>query len=126
MKETNLPENAFRELKEGEQYEPLMKPGRTYREVTPWSIFWGLLMAVIFSAATAYLGLKVGQVFEAAIPITIIAVGLSGATHRKDPLGENVIIQSIGACSGMIVAGAINTQVVTNFHTTQCICTGYR
>ena len=86
-----------------------MKPERTYREVTPWSIFWGLLMAVIFSAATAYLGLKVGQVFEAAIPITIIAVGLSGATHRKDPLGENVIIQSIGACSGMIVAGAIFT-----------------
>ena len=109
MKETNLPENAFRELREGETYEPLMKPERTYREVTPWSIFWGLLMAVIFSAATAYLGLKVGQVFEAAIPITIIAVGLSGATHRKDPLGENVIIQSIGTCSGMIVAGAIFT-----------------
>ena len=109
MKETNLPENAFRELREGETYEPLMKPERTYREVTPWSIFWGLLMAVIFSAATAYLGLKVGQVFEAAIPITIIAVGLSGAIHRKDPLGENVIIQSIGACSGMIVAGAIFT-----------------
>lgn len=109
MKETNLPNNAFRELREGEEYEPLMKASRTYREVTPWSIFWGILMAVIFSAATAYLGLKVGQVFEAAIPITIIAVGLSGATHRKDPLGENVIIQSIGACSGMIVAGAIFT-----------------
>ena len=109
MKETNLPENAFRELREGETYEPLMKASRTYREVTPWSIGWGLLMAVVFSAATAYLGLKVGQVFEAAIPITIIAVGLSGATHRKDPLGENVIIQSIGACSGMIVAGAIFT-----------------
>ena len=109
MKETNLPDNAFRELREGEEYTPLMKPERTYREVTPWSIFWGILMAVIFSAATAYLGLKVGQVFEAAIPITIIAVGLSGATHRKDPLGENVIIQSVGACSGMIVAGAIFT-----------------
>lgn len=109
MKETSLPENAFRELREGEEYEPLMKANRTYREVTPWSIFWGILMAIIFSAATAYLGLKVGQVFEAAIPITIIAVGLSGATHRKDPLGENVIIQSIGACSGMIVAGAIFT-----------------
>ena len=109
MKETSLPENAFRELHEGEVYEPLMKPGKSYREVTPWSITWGILMAVIFSAATAYLGLKVGQVFEAAIPITIIAVGLSGATHRKDPLGENVIIQSIGACSGMIVAGAIFT-----------------
>lgn len=109
MKETSLPDNAFRELKEGEEYEPLMKPERTYREVTPWSVVWGILMAVIFSAATAYLGLKVGQVFEAAIPITIIAVGLSGATHRKDPLGENVIIQSIGACSGMIVAGAIFT-----------------
>lgn len=107
--EVSLPDNAFRPLKEGEGYEPLMKPNKQYREVTPWSIVWGLLMAVIFSAATAYLGLKVGQVFEAAIPITIIAVGVSGATHRKDPLGENIIIQSIGACSGMIVAGAIFT-----------------
>ncbi len=110
MKEENqLPENAFRELKEGEQYEPVMNADRHYREITPWSIGWGLLMAVIFSAATAYLGLKVGQVFEAAIPITIIAVGLSGATNRRGALGENVIIQSIGACSGMIVAGAIFT-----------------
>ena len=109
MKETSLPDNAFRPLKEGEEYEPLMKPNQQYREETPWSLVWGLLMAVVFSAATAYLGLKVGQVFEAAIPITIIAVGVSGATHRKDPLGENVIIQSIGACSGMIVAGAIFT-----------------
>ena len=109
MKETSLPENAFRELREGEEYEPLMKPDKNYREVTPWSIIWGIVMAVIFSAATAYLGLKVGQVFEAAIPITIIAVGLSGGFLRKDPLGENVIIQSIGACSGMIVAGAIFT-----------------
>uniref|UniRef100_UPI0040251A11 OPT family oligopeptide transporter n=1 Tax=Alloprevotella sp. TaxID=1872471 RepID=UPI0040251A11 len=107
--EAKLPDNAFRPLKEGEQYEPLMSPTKQYREVTPWSVAWGLLMAVIFSAATAYLGLKVGQVFEAAIPITIIAVGVSGATHRKDPLGENIIIQSIGACSGMIVAGAIFT-----------------
>lgn len=108
-KEVALPDNAFRPLNEGEEYEPLMKPTVQYREVTPWSIVWGLLMAVIFSAATAYLGLKVDQVFEAAIPITIIAVGVSGATHRKDPLGENIIIQSIGACSGMIVAGAIFT-----------------
>lgn len=108
-KEVSLPDNAFRPLKDGEEYEPLMKPTQTYREVTPWSITWGILMAIIFSAATAYLGLKVGQVFEAAIPITIIAVGVSGATHRKDPLGENIIIQSIGACSGMIVAGAIFT-----------------
>ena len=109
QKEVSLPENAFRPLKEGEEYKPLMKPGQTYREVTPWSVTWGIVMAIVFSAATAYLGLKVGQVFEAAIPITIIAVGLSGATHRKDPLGENIIIQSIGACSGMIVAGAIFT-----------------
>lgn len=108
-KEVSLPDNAFRPLKDGEEYEPLMRPTQTYREVTPWSVTWGILMAIIFSAATAYLGLKVGQVFEAAIPITIIAVGVSGATHRKDPLGENIIIQSIGACSGMIVAGAIFT-----------------
>lgn len=109
QKDVSLPDNAFRPLKEGEEYNPLMNPDKTYREVTPWSVVWGILMAVIFSAATAYLGLKVGQVFEAAIPITIIAVGVSGATHRKDPLGENIIIQSIGACSGMIVAGAIFT-----------------
>lgn len=104
-----LPENAMRPLNPGEEYQPLMPAKANPREVTAWSLVWGLLMAVIFSAATAYLGLKVGQVFEAAIPITIIAVGLASATKRKDPLGENVIIQSIGACSGMIVAGAIFT-----------------
>ncbi len=109
MSTTKLPENAFRELREGEEYKPLMKPEKTYREVTPWSVGWGVVMAIIFTAATAYLGLKVGQVFEAAIPITIIAIGLSTARRRENPLGENVIIQSIGASSGMIVAGAIFT-----------------
>ena len=109
MSKNSIPENAFRPLKPGEEYEPLMPAKANPREVTAWSLVWGLLMAVIFSAATAYLGLKVGQVFEAAIPITIIAVGLASATKRKDPLGENVMIQSIGACSGMIVAGAIFT-----------------
>ncbi len=104
-----LPENAYRELKEGEVYEPIMSPDKQYREVTPWSVFWGLVMAVIFSAAAAFLGLKVGQVFEAAIPIAIIAVGLSSGFKRKNALGENVIIQSIGANSGVIVAGAIFT-----------------
>ena len=106
---TGLPENAFRELKPGEVYNPLMSPGKTYPEVTLWSVLWGICMAVLFSAAAAYLGLKVGQVFEAAIPIAIIAVGLSTAAKRKNSLGENVIIQSIGASSGVIVAGAIFT-----------------
>lgn len=104
-----LPENAFRELKEGEEYTPLMSPDKEYPEVSPWSVTWGVLMAVLFSAAAAYLGLKVGQVFEAAIPIAIIGVGLSTAFKRKNALGENVIIQSIGASSGVIVAGAIFT-----------------
>lgn len=103
----DLPENAFRELKDGEEYKPVMSPEETYREVSPWSITWGILMAVLFSAAAAYLGLKVGQVFEAAIPIAIIAIGVSSATKRKNALGENVIIQSIGACSGAVVAGGI-------------------
>ncbi|MBQ7685358.1 MAG: oligopeptide transporter, OPT family [Bacteroidaceae bacterium] len=102
-----LPENAFRPLGEGEKYEPMMPAQASPREVNAWSVGWGVLMAVLFSAAAAYLGLKVGQVFEAAIPITIIAVGLSSATNRKNGLGENVMIQSIGACSGVIVAGAI-------------------
>ena len=104
-----LPENAFRELKEGEEYHPLMEPAKSYPEVTGWSVTWGVLMAMLFSAAAAYLGLKVGQVFEAAIPIAIIAVGVSTAAKRSKALGENVIIQSIGACSGSVVAGAIFT-----------------
>ena len=105
----NLPENAFRELKEGEEYVPVMKPERHYAEVNAWSVTWGIVMAMLFSAAAAYLGLRVGQVFEAAIPIAIIAVGVSTATKRHNALGENVIIQSIGACSGAVVAGAIFT-----------------
>ncbi len=107
--EIKLAENAFRELKPGEEYKPIMSSDINPREATPWSVIWGLVMVIIFSAATAYLGLKVGQVFEAAIPIAIIAVGISGAAKRKGALGENVIIQSIGACSGNVVAGAIFT-----------------
>lgn len=102
-----LSESAFRELKPDEKYEPVMSPDKNYPEVNAWSVTWGVLMAVLFSAAAAYLGLKVGQVFEAAIPIAIIAIGLSSAAKRKNALGENVIIQSIGACSGAIVAGGI-------------------
>ncbi len=108
-KKTQLPENAHRELKPGEEYQPLLSPKKNYPEVTPWSVTLGIIMTVIFSAAAAYLGLKVGQVFEAAIPIAIIAVGLSSALGRKNALGENVMIQSIGSCSGAIVAGAIFT-----------------
>lgn len=104
-----LPENAFRELAADETYRPVMHPAHDYPEATPYSVSLGLLFAVIFSAAAAYLGLRVGQVFEAAIPISIIAVGLSGALKKKNALGQNVIIQSIGACSGVIVAGAIFT-----------------
>lgn len=104
-----LPENAYTELREGEEYQPVMPPSKAVPEVTAWSVFWGLIMAIVFSAAAAYLGLKIGQVFEAAIPIAIIAVGLSTLAKRKGALGENVIIQSIGASSGVIVAGAIFT-----------------
>lgn len=106
---SKLPENAARPLQNGEQYEPLLKPTKDYPEVSLYSVSMGVLMAVIFSAAAAYLGLKVGQVFEAAIPIAIIAVSLSSILKRKNALGENVMIQSIGASSGVIVAGAIFT-----------------
>ena len=108
-KRTALPENAQRELKPGEKYEPLLSPQKNYPEVTPYSVCVGLVMVIIFSAAAAYLGLKVGQVFEAAIPIAIIAVGLTSALGKKGGLGQNVIIQSIGGCSGSVVAGAIFT-----------------
>ena len=108
-KRTTLPENAQRELKPDEKYEPLLSPQKNYPEVTPYSVCVGLIMVIIFSAAAAYLGLKVGQVFEAAIPIAIIAVGLTSALGKKGGLGQNVIIQSIGGCSGSVVAGAIFT-----------------
>lgn len=108
-KPQGLPENAYRELNEGEEYKPVMPAGSKFPEITPWSLGMGLLMAVIFSAAAAYSGLKIGQVFEAAIPISIIAVGASAAARKKGALGQNVIIQSIGASSGVIVAGAVFT-----------------
>ena len=108
-KRTTLPENAQRELKPGEKYEPLLSPQKNYPEVTPYSVCVGLVMVIIFSAAAAYLGLKVGQVFEAAIPIAVIAVGRTSALGKKGGLGQNVIIQSIGGCSGSVVAGAIFT-----------------
>ena len=104
-----LPENAQRELAPGEVYKPILSPEKKYKEVTVWSVTIGLLMTILFSAAAAYLGLKVGQVFEAAIPIAIIAIGLSGVAKKSDALSQNVIIQSIGGCSGGVVAGAIFT-----------------
>jgi putative OPT family oligopeptide transporter len=109
MNQQGLPENANRELNPGERYEPMMSPNKTYPEVNVWSVSLGVIMAVLFSAATAYVGLKVGHVFEAAIPIAIIALGLSSVAKRRSALGENVIIQSIGSASGVIVAGAIFT-----------------
>ena len=108
-KHLSLPENAQRELRPGEEYKPLLSPEKKYAEVTPYSVAIGIVMVIIFSAAAAYLGLKVGQVFEAAIPIAIIAVGLTGALKKNDSLSQNVIIQSIGGCSGAVVAGAIFT-----------------
>lgn len=105
----SLPENAYRELAPGEEYKPMMSAKSKPQEVTVYSVTFGIIMAIVFSAAAAYLGLKVGQVFEAAIPIAIIAVGVGNVLGRKNMLGQNVIIQSIGASSGVIVAGAIFT-----------------
>ncbi len=105
----SLPKNAYKILEPGETYVPVVPATVTPREITPYSVGWGLFFAVLFSAAAAYLGLKIGQVFEAAIPIAIIAVGISTAMKRKNALSENVIIQSIGAASGVVVAGAIFT-----------------
>ena len=107
--EVKMPENAYRELKEGEEYKPILLGEKKYPELNAWTIVWGIIMAIIFSAATAYAGLRFGQVFEAAIPIAIIAVGASTIAKRKGALSENVLIQSIGASSGVIVAGAIFT-----------------
>jgi len=104
-----LPSNAYRPLKPGEEYIPFVPADKVIPEVTIRSVSVGLLMAVIFTAAAAYLGLKIGQVFEAAIPIAILAVGMANLFKRRSTISENVIIQSIGAASGVIVAGMIFT-----------------
>ncbi len=106
---SGLPSNAYSELKPGEEYKPIMSPHIDFPEVTSYSVFTGLIMAIVFSAAAAYLGLKVGQVFEAAIPIAILAVGITNMLSKKNGMGQNVIIQSIGSSSGAVVAGAIFT-----------------
>ncbi|MCX6146203.1 MAG: oligopeptide transporter, OPT family [Candidatus Kapabacteria bacterium] len=107
--DVQLPENAYRELNVGEVYRPILAPEYYFAEVTPYSIIMGLILAIVFTAASAYSGLKIGQVMEAAIPISILAIGFSKAFKRKRALGQNVIIQSIGASSGVIVAGTIFT-----------------
>ena len=109
IQSNSLPDNAYRELRPGEEYHPVMPAASRPKEVTLYSVLFGIVMAIVFSATAAYLGLRVGQVFEAAIPIAIIAVGVGNLTGRKNMLGQNVIIQSIGATSGVIVAGAIFT-----------------
>ena len=104
-----LPENAYRKLRPGESYVPVVPATARVPEWTARSVVLGLVMAVVFSAAAAFLGFKVGQVFEAAIPIAILAVGLGVTLKRRSTILENVIIQSIGAASGLIVAGSIFT-----------------
>ncbi|MFN2371837.1 MAG: OPT family oligopeptide transporter [Candidatus Krumholzibacteriia bacterium] len=105
----NLPENAYRKLNPGETYIPVVPAERIVPEITGYSVGMGLLFAVVFSAAAAYLGLKIGQVFEAAIPITILAIGTSAMLNKKNVLQQHVMIQSIGSASGVVVAGAIFT-----------------
>ena len=116
---TSLPENAYRELKPGEEYTPIMPASSSPREVTPYSVTMGIVMAIVFSAAAAFLGLKVGQVFEAAIPIAIIAVGMGNVMGKRNMLGQNVIIQSIGASSGVIVSRRSTSSGSTR-HFTRC------
>ena len=94
---TSLPENAYRELAPGEEYTPMLPASAAPAEVTPYSVGMGIVMAIGFSAAAAYLGLKIGQVFEAAIPIAIIALGRCSGLGMRKMLCQNVIIQSIGA-----------------------------
>ena len=95
-----LPENAYKPLGPGETYRPFVPADSLIPEITARSVGIGILMAVVFTAAAAYLGLKIGQVFEAAIPIAILAVGMAGLFARRSTISENVIIQSIGSASG--------------------------
>src|SRR5215468_3198277 len=105
----SLPENAYRPLQPGEVYQPLVPPPANLPETTARSVLWGILLCIIFTVASAYSGLKVGQVMEAAIPISILAIGLARLYPRRSSVLENVIITGIGGLAGSIVAGAIFT-----------------
>src|SRR5881394_2693149 len=105
----SLPENAYEPLKPGEVYKPIVPAGTKFPEATGVSVFWGLLFCVIFTIASAYSGLKVGQVMEAAIPISILAIGLTRVISKDPPLLQNVIMTGIGGVSASVVAGAIFT-----------------
>jgi putative OPT family oligopeptide transporter len=104
-----LPENAYTPLETGAVYEPLVPAKRVLPEITWRSIVWGTLFCIVFTTASAYSGLKVGQVMEAAIPISILAIGLARIFRRRSTILENVIITGIGGVSGSVVAGAIFT-----------------
>ncbi|HJQ98736.1 MAG TPA: OPT/YSL family transporter, partial [Candidatus Polarisedimenticolaceae bacterium] len=105
----SLPENAYRELRPGEAYEPLVPASASVPEVTRRSIVFGLVMTTIFSAAAAYISLKLGQGIESAIPIAILAIGFSVIAKRKSTLLENVNIVTLGACAGIVVGGSTFT-----------------
>src|SRR5690349_16612619 len=105
----SLPENAYTPLAPGEKYAPIVPPGAHQEEATLRSVGWGLFLCVVFTVASAYSGLKVGQVMEASIPISILAIGLARAYRRRSTLLENVILTNIGGTSGGMVAGAIFT-----------------
>src|SRR3982750_2463630 len=104
-----LASNAYTPLEPGETYEPSVAPSESPKELTPRSIGWGLALCVVFTVASAYSGLKVGQVMEAAIPISILAIGLARVYKRRSTVLETVIITGIGGLAGSIVAGAIFT-----------------
>ncbi|HSF38435.1 MAG TPA: oligopeptide transporter, OPT family [Thermoanaerobaculia bacterium] len=105
----SLPENAYTPLAPGEKYTPIVPPGAHQEEATLRSVGWGLFLCVVFTVASAYSGLKVGQVMEASIPISILAIGLARVYRRRSTLLENVILTNIGGTSGAMVAGAIFT-----------------
>lgn len=105
----SLPVNAYEPLQPTEVYEPLVPAGTKMRELTARSIGWGVLLCVIFTVASAYSGLKVGQVMESAIPISILAIGLARVYARRSSVLENVIITGIGGVAGSVVAGAVFT-----------------
>ena len=105
----SLPESAYRPLDPGESYAPIVPAESKQPELTPRSILWGVAFCVIFTVASAYSGLKVGQVMEAAIPTSILAIGLARVYRRRSTLLENVIITGISGAAGGVVAGAIFT-----------------
>lgn len=96
-------------MSKNEKWKPIIPADKTLPEFTPVSLILGLILAVVFGAANAYLGLRVGMTVSASIPAAVISMGILRYLLRRDSILENNMVQTIGSAGESLAAGAIFT-----------------